>query len=159
MISLFLLPKWFNHGGMDRMVNGQWSLVYFLIYAYLNVLTQLQILVIILYDYIYFLFFFSEQYAYCYHVFNDDQCIYYWLSGSEDIPNFRSSLHSGWMDCLVFCSQVCNLDFGKVFDGIRSWNYISCHYTVFEWNFFGMFFGYVFKKVLLYVVYIFLSVM
>ena len=92
---------------------------------------------------LYFFVFFSEQHAYCYHVFNDDQCICYWLSGSEEIPNFRSSLHSGRMDCFVFCSQIFNLDFGKVFDGIRSWNYISCHYTVFEWNFFGMFFGYV----------------
>ena len=97
----------------------------------------------------FFLSFFSEQHAYCYYVFNDDQCICYWLSGSEEIPNFRSSLHSGRLDCLVFGSQICNLDFGKVFDGIRSWNYISCHYTVFEWNFFGMFFGYVVKKVLL----------
>ena len=97
----------------------------------------------------FFCFFFSEQHAYCHHVFNDDQCIYYWLSGSEDIPNFRSSLHSGWMDCLVFCSQICNLDFGKVFDGIRSWNYISCHYIVFEWNFFDMFFAVYLKKIAL----------
>ena len=39
-----LLPKWFTHKGNHFGKRTDWSLIYFLIYAYLNILAQSQIL-------------------------------------------------------------------------------------------------------------------